>query len=63
MVNAALVANGSYLEEKVCECEEHNHDESDKIKHIHPNTDWRVSLNYGEQIGLGTQEYELIVVK
>lgn len=63
MVNEAPVAKGSLLEERVCECQEHNHNSEDKINHIHPNTDWRVSLNYAEEIGLGKQDYELIVVK
>lgn len=63
MVNAAPIAKGSYLEEKVCECGQHTHEHEDKIKHIHPNTDWRTSLKYAEEIGIGTEEYELIVVK
>jgi uncharacterized Fe-S center protein len=62
-VNTAPISKGSYLDEKVCECEEHNHENEDKIHHIHPNTDWRVSLNYAEEIGLGIQDYELVVVK
>jgi uncharacterized protein len=62
-VNAAPVTGGSLLEERVCECEDHEHSHGDKIHHIHPNTDWRVSLNYAQEIGLGTQDYELIVVK
>lgn len=61
MVNNAPVGKGSMLDEKVCESDEHNH--GDKIHHIHPNTDWRVGLNYAEQIGLGHQDYELIDVK
>lgn len=63
MVNNAPVAKGSMLEEKVCECHGHNEEQGDKIHHIHPNTDWRVGLNYAEEIGLGHQDYELIVVK
>jgi uncharacterized protein len=62
-VNAAPVTNGSLLDERIHECEEHNHSHGDKIEHIHPNTDWRVGLDYAEEIGLGTQEYELVVVK
>lgn len=63
MVNAAPVTKGSLLEERVCECEQAGHKHDDKIHHIHPNTDWRVSLNYAEEIGLGTQQYELVTVK
>jgi uncharacterized Fe-S center protein len=62
-VNAAPVSGGSLLEEKVCDCEHNEHTQGDKIHHIHPNTDWRVSLNYAEEIGIGIQDYELVVVK
>jgi uncharacterized Fe-S center protein len=61
MVNSAPAAKGSVLDEKICDC--HEHTGEDKIKHIHPNTDWRVGLRYAEEIGLGTQDYELVVVK
>jgi uncharacterized Fe-S center protein len=61
MVNSAPAAKGSVLDGKVCEC--HEHSGEDKIKHIHPNTDWRVGLRYAEEIGLGTQDYELVIVK
>ncbi|MFL0266552.1 DUF362 domain-containing protein [Candidatus Clostridium radicumherbarum] len=61
MVNNAPVAKGSMLEERVSES--HEHKVGDKIHHIHPNTDWRVGLGYAEELGLGHQDYELIVVK
>ncbi len=32
----------------------------DKFTCIHPQTDWKVCLEYAEKIGLGTQNYELI---
>ena len=38
-------------------------DGEDKFGHIHANTDWRVGLQHGEKIGLGTEQYELVVVK
>ena len=62
-VNAAPVTGGSILDERVCEGKDHEHNHGDKINHIHPNTDWRVGLTYAEEIGLGTQDYELVVVK
>ncbi|MDR0864495.1 MAG: DUF362 domain-containing protein, partial [Candidatus Symbiothrix sp.] len=34
----------------------------DKFKMIHPNTDWKAGLKYAEEIGLGSQNYELIKV-
>jgi len=33
---------------------------NDKFMSVHPHTDWRISLNYAEKIGLGSQEYELV---
>ena len=48
---------GSILEEK------HFHYGEDKFGHIHIDTDWKIGLNYAEKIGIGTQDYNLIVVK
>jgi uncharacterized Fe-S center protein len=36
------------------------HDQEDKFHRIHPNTDWRSGLEYAEEIGVGSQQYELI---
>lgn len=36
----------------------HAHD--DKFQMIHPDTNWRSGLEYAEEIGIGTQQYELI---
>lgn len=33
---------------------------SDKFKGVYPNIDWEIQLDYGERIGLGTRNYELI---
>jgi uncharacterized Fe-S center protein len=30
---------------------------------VHPDTNWEAGVEYGEQIGLGNREYELINVK
>ena len=35
----------------------------DKFEHIHPDVTWRDTLNHAEEIGLGTQQYELIKVR
>lgn len=35
-------------------------DEKDKFRAIYPNIDWSRQLVYGEEIGLGSREYELI---
>jgi len=48
---------GSILEEKLF------HSGEDKFTHVHIDTDWKIGLNYAEKIGLGTQDYDLIVVK
>jgi len=34
----------------------------DKIKDIYPQIDWPIQLDYAEQLGLGTREYELVKV-
>ncbi len=34
----------------------------DKFKAIYPQVDWSIQLAYGEEIGLGTREYELIKI-
>lgn len=40
---------------------EHTH-EHDKFHHLHPDTNWQAGLRYGEEIGLGTRDYELVSV-
>jgi uncharacterized Fe-S center protein len=35
---------------------------TDKFKLIHPNTNWKEGLKYAEEIGLGTENYELITI-
>jgi uncharacterized protein len=34
----------------------------DKFRALYPEVDWKVQLAYGEEIGLGTREYELIKI-
>jgi uncharacterized Fe-S center protein len=34
----------------------------DKFYLLHPNTNWKVGLEYGEKIGLGQMDYELITI-
>lgn len=41
-------------------CCEHHHHEGDKFRMLHPDTNWQAGLQYAEQIGIGTREYELI---
>jgi len=39
------------------------HTTKDKITLAQPHTNWKLGLDYAEQIGLGTQEYELIKIE
>jgi len=38
------------------------HSGEDKFTHVHIDTDWKIDLNYAEKIGLGTPNYNLIIV-
>ena len=42
-----------------CSCG-HHHRGEDKFRIVHPDTNWQAGVKYGEQIGLGNREYELI---
>jgi uncharacterized Fe-S center protein len=57
LVNKTPMVRGSILEEKLF------HFGEDKFGHVHIDTDWKIGLNYAEKIGLGTQNYDFIVVK
>ena len=54
LCNQQPVIEGSYLGERP-----HEHD---RFCCTHPETNWQVGLDYAEQIGLGTQDYELIEI-
>ena len=54
LVNGAPVIATSILGEK-----DLNH-EHDKFKGIHGNVDWEAGIDYAQQLGLGTKEYELV---
>lgn len=57
MVNNAPALMTSILGEK------HYDEGNDKFTHIHTSTDWQTGLKHAEGLGLGSQDYELIVVK
>ncbi len=40
-----------------------NYSKRDKFKMVHSNLDWKIQLKYGQEIGLGNMDYELIEVK
>ena len=45
------------------EAHTHSHLEGeDKFHLMHPNTDWQTGLDHAEKIGIGTREYELIMM-
>jgi len=56
-VNAQPPLPGSVLFDKG-----HDHEAHDHLHAAHPDTNWRVSLEHGEKIGIGTREYELIKI-
>ncbi len=39
------------------------HEGEDKFHIIHPDTNWQAGLEYGEEIGLGSRDYEFVIVK
>ncbi len=43
--------------------EEHWHDHHDVFLNSNPNVKWKETLEHGEKIGLGTRDYELVVMK
>ncbi len=52
-VNAMPANPRSALSEAECRCHDH-------FINVHPNTNWRGQIEHGEEIGLGSSEYELI---
>ena len=52
-VNAMPANPRSALSEAECRCHDH-------FINVRPNTNWRVQIEHGEEIGLGSSEYELI---
>jgi len=34
----------------------------DKFRGVYPHIDWSIQLGYGEELGLGSTDYELIYV-
>lgn len=57
LVNKAPAMKGSVLED------EHFHDGDDKFTHIHKNTNWDTGLKHAEEMGIGTRDYELFIIK
>jgi uncharacterized Fe-S center protein len=68
MVIAAPSLRGNAIADKDeehecgCGCGHDHHKGEDKFRIVHPDTNWQSGLEYGEKIGLGCREYELIKV-
>ena len=43
--------------------EKHGHHHEDRFRAANPNTNWKVTMEHSERIGLGSMEYELITIK
>lgn len=56
LVNKAPMAVNTVLEDK---CYHHGHD---KFTHIHSNTNWKTGLDHGVKLGIGREEYELVII-
>jgi len=59
LVIKAPVLHGSRLMD-LCDGKIHEHD--DKFLIVHPNALWKEGLEYAEELGVGTQRYELIEI-
>ena len=43
-------------------CKGEIHEQDDKFRIVHPNALWKTGLDYAEELGIGTQQYELITL-
>ena len=53
------VMHGSQLSDNLEKCESHH----DHFKDSAPETDWILTLQHAEALGIGTRQYELVTVK
>jgi uncharacterized Fe-S center protein len=60
-----LINSVSVINENIKDKKEYNLDyaKTDKFKMAHSNLNWKTQLKYGQEIGLGNMDYELIEVK
>jgi len=56
LVNKASMVKNSVLHER------EYYDGEDKFTHVHIDTDWKIGLKYAVELGLGSQNYQLIKV-
>ena len=63
LVNQQPVNPASCLAHEHAESEFLMADQRDLFKAVHPNTRGEIQLSYGQAIGMGTEKYELVVLK
>ena len=64
LCNEQPIMHGSIIDTDENHAHEHEHEgEGDRPHMIHPDVEWRTCLEHAEKIGLGTREYEMIVVE
>ncbi len=63
MGNAISDKDDAHEHEEGCGCGHHHHKDEDKFHIVHPDTNWEAGVEYGEKIGLGCRDYELVIVK
>jgi uncharacterized Fe-S center protein len=56
LVNKAVANQGSILADV-------HFEQGDKFTHVHPDTHWESQVAHAEEIGLGTRQYEMVVVE
>ena len=61
--NAISDKDSAHVHGEECGCGHHHHKGDDKFRIVHPDTNWKAGVEYGEQIGLGNRSYELINVR
>lgn len=62
LVKAAPSLHGTAVSDKHHDSCHGHHCGEDKFRLVHPDTNWEAGVEYGEQIGLGQREYELIKI-
>ena len=55
------ISDKEHKHDEGCTCSHHDHHRGeDKFRLVHPDTNWEAGVEYGEKIGLGSRDYELI---
>jgi len=65
LVKAAPSLHGNAISDRhseQCTCSHPHHEGEDKFRLVHPDTNWKAGVDYGEAIGLGSCDYELVKI-